>query len=75
MANSYWTTPAASRIASPALHIGSGLGHWLGAAAKGLQYGQMVSVLNRLPDEYLAEAGLQRSDIPEHAHRLVYGRD
>jgi uncharacterized protein YjiS (DUF1127 family) len=35
----------------------------------------MVAVLNRLPDEYLKQAGLRRCDIPEHARRLVYGED
>lgn len=47
----------------------------LGAGLKRLQYGQMISVLNRLPDSYLAEAGLQRRDIPEHARQAVYGDD
>ena len=47
----------------------------LKAGLKMLQYGQMISVLNRLPDSYLAESGLQRRDIPELARRAVYGDD
>ena len=42
---------------------------------KGLQYGQMISVLNRLPDTYLKQAGLRRPDIPDFARRAVYGED
>lgn len=53
-------------------------GRWLGGRmATGLrriQYGQMVSVLNQLPDIYLQEAGIRRCDIPEHARRAVYGK-
>jgi uncharacterized protein YjiS (DUF1127 family) len=58
---------------APALHPGIGIGRRLRAALKAIQYGQMVSVLNRLPDEHLAEAGLRRSDIPAQARRSVYG--
>lgn len=58
---------------APALTAGIGIGRWLRAALKAVQYGQMVSVLNRLPDECLAQAGLRRSDIPRQARRAVYG--
>ena len=51
------------------------LGGRLRAFLKSVQYGQMVSVLNRLPDVYLKQAGLRRCDIPRHARRLVYGED
>ena len=47
----------------------------LSRGLKGLQYGQMISVLNRLPDTYLNEAGLRRPDIPDFARRAVYGED
>lgn len=72
MANMYWTTPAADRITHPARHLELGLSRRLGTALKALQYGRMVSVLDRLPDAYLDQAGLRRSDIPEHARRIVY---
>lgn len=49
------------------------LGRSLGNGMRHIQYGQMVSVLNRLPDSCLAEAGLRRRDIPDHARRAVYG--
>lgn len=47
----------------------------LSRGLKVIQYGQMISVLNRMPDTYLKEAGLRRRDIPEHARRAVYGED
>ena len=50
-------------------------GGGLGAGLRAMQYGQMVSVLNQLPDIHLKEAGLRRSDIPEHARRAVYGTE
>ena len=58
---------------SPALRAGAALGRRLGSGLKLLQYGQMISALNRLPDSRLAEAGLQRRDIPERARQAVYG--
>lgn len=58
---------------APTLRAGVGIGRRLRSALKAVQYGQMVSVLNRLPDEYLAQAGLRRSDIPRQARRSVYG--
>ena len=51
------------------------LGRHHGAGLKRLQYGRMISVLDRLPDLYLAKAGLQRRDIPERARQAVYGDD
>lgn len=56
---------------------GFGLRFWhkLSSAMLRLQYGQMVSVLNRLPEEHLRNIGLRRCDIPEYAHKLVYAKD
>lgn len=60
-------------IDSPVLRASSAVYRSLWAGLKGLQYGQIVSVLNRLPDTYLKDAGLERRDIPERARRSVYG--
>ena len=57
---------------SPRLPAGSSVGRKIGAGLQALQYAQMISVLNRLPDTYLDEAGLQRADIPDHARRAIY---
>lgn len=46
-----------------------------GAGLQALQYAQMIAVMNRLPDDYLAKAGLRRCDIPEHARRAIYGEE
>jgi uncharacterized protein YjiS (DUF1127 family) len=62
-------------IEDPLLRAGSVIARTLRAGLKSIQYGQMISVLNRLPDTYLNEAGLRRCDIPEHARRSVYGDD
>ena len=64
----------ASWSENPLLRSGSTLGRKFGAGLQALQYAQMIAVLNRLPDTYLDEAGLRRSDIPEHARRAIYGR-
>jgi uncharacterized protein YjiS (DUF1127 family) len=52
---------------------GASVGHKLAAGLQALQYAQMIAVMNRLPDDYLEKAGLQRGDIPEHARRAIYG--
>jgi uncharacterized protein YjiS (DUF1127 family) len=52
---------------------GSTVGRKVRAGLKALQYAQMIAVMNRLPDDYLAKAGLRRGDIPEHARRAIYG--
>lgn len=49
------------------------LGRALQRGVKRLQYGQMISVLNRLPESRLKDAGLRRRDIPDHARRAIYG--
>jgi uncharacterized protein YjiS (DUF1127 family) len=67
--------PTVGRFGAPIVRTRSALGRRLRAGLKRLQYGQMVSVLNRLPDSYLAEAGLRRRDIPAHARQAVYGDD
>ena len=72
------TTAIDSRLASsgePGRRRLADLVRGLRAGLRAVQYGQMVSVLNRLPDRQLKEAGLRRSDIPEHARRAVYGDD
>jgi uncharacterized protein YjiS (DUF1127 family) len=53
--------------------VASSVGRRFRAAMKSMQYAQMVSALNRVPDTYINEAGLRRCDIPGHARRLVYG--
>ena len=60
---------------SPIAGTFAALGRHLGAGLKRLQYGRMISLLDRLPDLYLAKAGLQRRDIPERARQAVYGDD
>jgi len=60
---------------SPLLRAGSSVGRKVGAGLQALQYAQMISVMNRLPDDYLEKAGLRRSDIPEQAHRAIYGEE
>ena len=62
---------AAAWLETASLHVRSAFSRGL----KALQYGQMVSVLNRLPDICLKEAGLRRWDIPDFARRAVYGED
>jgi len=39
------------------------------------QLGRMNSVLHSMPDEVIAEIGISRSEIPEYAHKLIYGQD
>jgi uncharacterized protein YjiS (DUF1127 family) len=51
------------------------LGRRLAAIIRRVQYGQMIRALDQLPGHVLAELGLRRRDIPDHAHRLIYGRD
>jgi uncharacterized protein YjiS (DUF1127 family) len=67
------TNRARSWSDSPLLRAGSSLGRKVAAGLRALQYAQMISVLNRLPDDHLVKVGLRRSDIPEHARRAVYG--
>jgi uncharacterized protein YjiS (DUF1127 family) len=59
---------------APARHVWCRLGRSLRTGLKHVQYAQMVSVLNRLPDVYLKEAGLRRCDISEHARRSIFGK-
>jgi uncharacterized protein YjiS (DUF1127 family) len=66
---------AGAWIETPLHRARTALVRRLGAGLRHLQYGQMISVLNRLPDTYLNEAGLRRCDIPGHAGRAVYGED
>ena len=58
---------------SQLFRAGSTFRRSFGAGLQALQYAQMVSVMNRLPDDYLEKAGLRRGDIPEHARRAIYG--
>lgn len=64
---------AAGWIETPRFRAGATLLRKLGAGLQHIQYAQMVSVLNQLPDTYLSEAGLRRDDLPEHARRTIYG--
>jgi len=45
----------------------------LNRGIKAAQYGKMLQVMTALSDEQLAQIGLQRSEIPLHAHRAIYG--
>lgn len=38
-----------------------------------MQYAQMVNAMSRLSNEHLKSLGLERSDIPRHAHECIYG--
>lgn len=58
---------------SQLFRAGSTVRRSFGQGLQALQYAQMISVLNRLPDDHLEKAGLRRGDIPEHARRAVYG--
>ena len=60
-------------IEAPVFRAGSVLLRKMGAALQAVQCAQMISVLNQLPDSCLREAGLRRDEIPEHAHRTIYG--
>jgi hypothetical protein len=42
-------------------------------AIKAAQYGKMLQVMTALSDEQLEQIGLQRSEIPLHAHQAIYG--
>jgi uncharacterized protein YjiS (DUF1127 family) len=55
------------------LRAGSTVLRKMHAALRAVQCAQMISVLNQLPDNCLREAGVRRDDIPEHAHRTIYG--
>lgn len=49
-----------------------------GASGRGLravQYARLLSAMHQLPDTCLIEAGLRRSDLPEHCRRAIYGDD
>ena len=69
------SAPAGAPMAGSLLRALSRLARGLGAGLKRLQYAQMVAALDRLPDRYLKQAGLRRSDIPEYARRAIYGED
>ncbi len=45
----------------------------LGRGVKAAQYGKMLQAMNTLSDEQLKQIGLQRSEIPHHAHLAIYG--
>ncbi len=70
-----WATDRATNWSDgQQFRAGSSVGRKFGAGLKALQYAQMIAVMNRLPDDHLAKAGLRRGDIPEHARRAIYGR-
>ena len=66
---------AASSITAPLSRAVSSLARSVGAGLRRVQYAQMVSVLHRMSDRHLNDAGIRRRDIPELARRLVYGDD
>ena len=48
---------------------------WCHGLIRTLQYGRMMSVLDKMPNELLDEIGISRSEIPEYARSLVYEED
>ena len=50
-----------------------GTGKWMGTVIRAMQFARMKSVLNNLPDEYLNQAGINRSEINEYAQKMIYG--
>lgn len=73
MATNYEPATAGHRIEEAASRIASAIRRKAGAGLRHVQYCQMVSVLNRLPDIHLRQAGLRRSDIADYARRSIYG--
>lgn len=49
------------------------IGTKLGNGIRIVQYGRMMHALSELSDSDLKAIGLERSDIPRHAHYCVYG--
>ena len=45
---------------------------WATNTSKTVQLSQMIRALAQLNDEQLHKVGLTRSEIPAHAHRIVY---
>lgn len=41
-------------------------------AVKAMQYSRMMSAMATLTDEQLAQAGIERKDIPARAHESIY---
>lgn len=64
---------AAGWIEASGSRAGSTVLRKLGAALQAVQCARMISVLNRLPDTCLHEAGLRRDDLPDHARRTIHG--
>lgn len=48
------------------------LAQWAKQAGKSIQYSQMLRALALLDDSQLARLGIDRTDIPAYAHRLIY---
>jgi hypothetical protein len=46
-----------------------------GRGFRAMQYARLLSAMHQLPDSCLNQAGLRRSDLPEHCRRAVYGHD
>lgn len=55
--------------------VGSTLYRNAAAGIRRIQFGQMQAVLHRLNDAQLDQIGIQRSEIPEYARRLILGDD
>ena len=62
------TTPAGKGQAPASL---AHLGGWCRAMLRASQYGQMVRVLQQMPDDTLAEIGISRSEISDYARSLI----
>lgn len=45
---------------------------WATNTSKTVQLSQMIRALARLNDEQLRKVGVTRSEIPAHAHRIIY---
>lgn len=59
---------------APALTaIPSRIARALGSAVTTMQVGQMASALYQLNDKQLANLGITRAEIPDHARKLIIG--
>lgn len=61
-------TSAVGTLASRAARVS-------GRGFRAMQYARLLSAMHQLPDSCLNDAGLRRSDLPEHCRRAIYGAD
>ena len=63
------------RLGHTIISAASALRRHVATGVKHVQFAQMQSVLNRLSNQQLAQIGVQRSDIPAYARKLIYDGD